>query len=131
MANSAQIENIREHGQLLDIEKAQVYIKAKIVEVNTNLAENIGVKYGFSGGAITSNGIFSLLASSGAAPLAISSELMSFMNQGTKTIYNDAGNPIGTETENKFAFDSGIKEVCFYGYSTRPFKTKRCGTDSF
>ncbi len=112
LANSAQIENIRETVKLLDIEKSQVYIKAKIVEVNTNLAENIGVKYGFSGGAITSKGVFSLLASSGAAPLAISGELMSFMNQGgTKTIYNDAGNAIGTETSSKFAFDEGIKEV--------------------
>ncbi|SFV60159.1 General secretion pathway protein D / Type II secretion outermembrane pore forming protein (PulD) [hydrothermal vent metagenome] len=112
LANSAQIENIRETVKLLDIEKSQVYIKAKIVEVNTNLAENIGVKYGFSGGAITSNGVFSLLASSGAAPLAISSELMGFLNQGgTKTIYNDAGNAIGTETNSRFAFDSGIKEV--------------------
>jgi general secretion pathway protein D len=112
LANSAQIENIKETVRLLDIEKSQVYIKAKIVEVNTNLAENIGVKYGFSGGAITSKGVFSLLASSGAAPLAISSELMSFMNQGgTRTIYNDAGNPIGTETESRFSFDSGIKQV--------------------
>ncbi len=32
LANSAQIENIRETVKLLDIEKAQVYIKAKIVE---------------------------------------------------------------------------------------------------
>ncbi|NEW61149.1 type II secretion system secretin GspD [Sulfurovum sp. bin170] len=112
LANSAQIENIRETVRLLDIEKSQVYIKTKIVEVNTNLAENIGVKYGFSGGAITSKGVFSLLASSGAAPLAISPSLMSFLNQGgTKTLYNEAGNPIGTETESRFAFDSGIKEV--------------------
>jgi general secretion pathway protein D len=112
LANSAQIINIRETIRLLDIEKSQVYIKAKIVEVNTNLAENIGVRYGFSGGAITSKGVFSLLASSGAAPLAISPSLMSFLNQGgTKTIYNDAGNAIGTETESRFAFDSGIKEV--------------------
>ena len=100
----------------MDVEKSQVYIKAKIVEVNTNLAENIGVKYGFNGGAITSKGIFSLMASSGAAPLAISGELMSFLNQGgTKTIYNDAGNPIGTETASNFQFDQGIKEVFSMG----------------
>jgi general secretion pathway protein D len=112
LANSAQIENIRETVRLLDIEKSQVYIKAKIVEVNTNLAENIGVKYGFNGGAITSKGVFSLMASSGAAPLAISGELMSFLNQGgTKTIYNNDGNAIGTEQESRFSFDSGIKEV--------------------
>ena len=116
LANSAQIQNIRETVRALDVEKAQVYIKAKIVEVNTNLAESIGVKYGFNGGAITSKGIFSLMASSGAAPLAISGELMSFLNQGgTRTIYNDAGNPIGTETSSNFQFDQGIKEVFSMG----------------
>jgi general secretion pathway protein D len=116
LANSAQIQNIRDTINALDVEKSQVYIKAKIVEVNTNLAENIGIKYGFNGGAITSKGIFSLMASSGAAPLAISGELMSFLNQGgTKTIYNNAGNPIGTETTSNFQFDQGIKEVFSMG----------------
>ncbi len=116
LANPAQIANIRETIRALDIEKPQVYIRAKIVEVNTNLAENIGVKYGFNGGAITSKGIFSILSSSGAAPIAISSELMSFLNQGgTKTIYNDAGNPIGTETTNNFSFDTGIKQIFSMG----------------
>ncbi len=116
LANATQIQNIRETIKMLDIEKAQVYIQAKIVEVNTNLAENIGMKYGFNGGAITSKGVFSLMASSGAAPLAISSDLMSFLNQGgTKTIYNDAGNPIGTETTSNFSFDPGIKEVFSMG----------------
>ncbi len=116
LANPAQIANIRETINALDIEKAQVYIRAKIVEVNTNLAESIGIKYGFNGGAITSKGIFSILSSSGAAPLAISSELMSFLNQGsTKTIYNEAGNPIGTETTNNFSFDSGIKQIFSMG----------------
>ncbi|MCK4440388.1 MAG: type II secretion system secretin GspD [Sulfurovaceae bacterium] len=112
LANSNQIQNIRDTIRALDVEKSQVYIKAKIVEVNTNLAQNIGVKYGFNGGAITSKGVFSLMASSGAAPLAISSELMSFLNQGgTKTIYNDAGNAIGTETSSNFQFEQGIKQV--------------------
>ena len=116
LANKAQIENIRQTIDALDIEKAQVYIKAKIVEVNTDLSEKIGIKYGFTGGAITSKGVFSLLANSGAAPLAISGELMSFLNQGgTKTIYNDAGNPIGTETTSNFSFDSGIKQIFSMG----------------
>ncbi len=116
LANPAQIANIRETINALDVEKAQVYIRAKIVEVNTNLAENIGVKYGFNGGAITSKGIFSILSSSGAAPLAISGELMSFLNQGgTRTIYNDAGNPIGTETSKNFSFDEGIKQIFSMG----------------
>jgi len=115
LANSAQIENIRNTIRLLDIEKAQVYIQAKIVEVNTNLAENVGLKYGFNGGAITSKGVFSLLASSGAAPLAISSELMSFLNSGTTTHYDSEGHPTITETNNNFKFDAGIKEVFSMG----------------
>ena len=41
---------------------------------------------------------------------------MSFLNQGgTKTLYNDAGNPIGTETNNNFAFDTGIKQIFSMG----------------
>jgi len=116
LANQAQIKNIRDTIRALDIEKPQVYIKAKIVEVNTNLASKIGVKYGFNGGAITSKGLFSLLASSGAEPLAISSDLMSFLNQGrTKVVYNSDGNPIGTETSSSFSFDSGIKQIFAIG----------------
>jgi general secretion pathway protein D len=116
LANSTQIQNIRQTIEALDIEKAQVYIKAKIVEVNTDLSEKIGVKYGFSGGAITSKGVFSLLASSGAKPLAISSELMSFLNQGgTKTNYDSEGRVISTESSDTFSFDSGIKQIFSMG----------------
>jgi general secretion pathway protein D len=113
VANAVQIENIRETIRLLDIEKSQVYITAKIIEVNTNLAENIGVKYGFTGGGITSKGIFSLLGNAGAAPLAISSELLGFMNN-TKTETDKNGN-VYTTTDKAFEFDSGIKEVFALG----------------
>ena len=124
LANKAQIENIRQTITTLDIEKSQVYIKAKIVEVNTDLSEKIGLKYGFNGGAITSKGVFSLLANSGAAPLTISSELMSFLNQGgTKTLYNDAGNPIGTETSSNFSFDAGIEQIFSMGVNLDLLKT--------
>lgn len=113
LANEAQIQNIRETIRILDVEKAQVYIQAKIVEVNTNLAENIGIKYGFNGGSITSNGIFSLIGNSGAAPLAISSELLSFLNNST-TQFDSNGNAY-TTTDRAFEFDSGIKEVFSMG----------------
>ena len=113
LANEAQIQNIRETIQMLDVEKAQVYIQAKIVEVNTNLAENIGVKYGFNGGSITSNGIFSLIGNSGAAPLAISSELLGFLNN-TTTQFDNNGNAY-TTTDRAFQFDQGIKDVFSMG----------------
>jgi len=116
LANQEQYQNILDTVQQLDVEKSQVYIQAKIVEVNTNLAENIGIKYGLNGGSITSNGLFSLGVNAGAAPLALSRELLSFLNQGgSKTVYNAAGNPIGTETPSRFSFDSGITKAFALG----------------
>ncbi len=116
LANAEQYQNILSTIQQLDVEKSQVYIQAKIVEVNTNLAKNVGIKYGLNGGSITSNGLFSLAANAGAPALAVSSSLLSFLNQGgSKTIYNDAGNVVGTETPSRFSFDSGISKVFALG----------------
>jgi len=103
LANSEQYQNILETVKLLDIEKAQVYIQAKIVEVNTNLAQNIGLKYGFNGGSITSNGLFSLAGNAGASPLALSSSLLGFLNN-TTTSFDNNGNAY---TSNDRAFEFG------------------------
>jgi len=116
LANQEQYQNILDTIKQLDVEKAQVYIQAKIVEVNTNLAENIGIKYGLNGGSITSNGLFSLAANAGAPALSLSQGLLSFLNQGgSKTVYNAAGNPIGTETPSRFSFGSGITKAFALG----------------
>lgn len=113
LANETQIQNIRETIRALDVEKSQVYIQAKIVEVDTNLAENIGIKYGFNGGSITSNGIFSMIGNAGAAPLAISSELLGFLNN-TTTQFDNNGNAY-TTNQRAFEFNQGIKEVFSMG----------------
>jgi general secretion pathway protein D len=116
LANGEQIKNIRRTVETIDIPKAQVYVKAKIVEINTNLAEQIGLRYGFEGGKITDKGLFSAAANMGASSLMVSNSLFSFLNSGaTKTIYNDAGNPIGTEVDTPFQFSSGISEVFALG----------------
>ena len=103
LANADQYQNILETVKLLDVEKAQVYIQAKIVEVNTNLAENIGIKYGFNGGAITSNGLFSLAGNAGASPLALSSSLLGFLDTST-TSFDSSGNAY-TTSDSAFQFD--------------------------
>ena len=41
----------------LDKEKAQVYVQAKIIEVNDEMVDKIGVSYGIFGGAVGSNGL--------------------------------------------------------------------------
>jgi len=116
LATGEQIRNIRETVKKIDIPKVQVYVKARIVEINKNLAKQIGLKYGFEGGKITSMGLYSLAGNMGASSLMISQTLLGFLNQGgSKTIYNDAGNPIGTETSTPFSFDSNISQLFALG----------------
>jgi general secretion pathway protein D len=105
LANAEQYQNILETVKLLDVEKSQVFIQAKIVEVNTNLAENIGIKYGLNGGSITTNGLFSLAANAGAPALSISQELLGFLNGNQTTQFDNNGNAF-TTTERAFEFGS-------------------------
>jgi len=113
LATPEQIRNLRNIIRKIDIPKAQVYVKARIVEINTDLAEQIGMRYGFEGGKITSQGLFSAAANLGASSLMISPKLLSFLNT-QKTIIDRNGNPIITE-ERPFKFDSGISQVFALG----------------
>ena len=49
----------------LDKEKYQVYIQAKIIEINKNNSEALGVKYGFAGGDVSASGIYAMSANFG------------------------------------------------------------------
>ena len=53
----------------LDKEKYQVYVQAKIVEINKNKSSEIGVKYGFSAGDVSSSGLYAMSANFGSADL--------------------------------------------------------------
>jgi len=86
LATGDQIKNIRKVIRSIDVEKPQVYIVAKIVEINMGKAEQIGVKYGFtSGGVIDGKGLFSLSASSGASALEIPSSFLSFLDSNASS----------------------------------------------
>jgi len=114
LADGDQIKNIRQTISRLDVPKPQVYVKAKIVEINTDMASQIGFRYGFESGKITSKGLFSLAANAGAPSLMISDQLMSFLNT-TETIYDPvSGNPITNEVK-AFSFDTGINEMFALG----------------
>lgn len=54
------LKGIKHIVEELDKEKYQVYVKARIVEINKNNALNLGVKYGFDAAALTSEGLYSL-----------------------------------------------------------------------
>jgi len=112
LATGEQIKNIRETVKRIDIPQAQVYVKARIVEINTDLAEQIGMRYGFEGGKITSQGLYSAAANLGASSLMISQNLLGFLNNPTTQLDRN-GNAITTQ-QRAFEFDA-TKQVFALG----------------
>ena len=105
LATAEQMKNIRDTIRKIDIPKVQVYVKAKIVEVDSNMAQQVGLKYGFNGGAITSNGLYTLAGNMGASALQMSPALLGFLNTNatTTTVIDGA---VVTETDPAFKFDT-------------------------
>lgn len=64
------IKDIQEMVEILDVEKPQVFVKARIIEINQNMADQIGVKYGLAGGAVTDAGLFTFAANLGGSAVA-------------------------------------------------------------
>lgn len=113
LATPMQYKNIKKTIDAIDQPKTQVYVQAKIIEINSNLAKQIGIKYGFEGGKITSNGLFSLASNMGASSLIMSDTLLGFLNNDT-TQYDSNGNLV-TTTSKPFRFDSDVAEVFALG----------------
>ena len=82
----------------LDKEKFQVYVKARIVEINKNGAQSIGIKYGFSAGDISSSGLYAMSANFGDAGLvsAASSNILKYLGD------------IGSGVKNAFALGATL-----------------------
>jgi len=114
LATAEQMKNIRDTVRRIDIPKVQVYVKAKIVEVDTNLAEQIGLKYGMEGGAITSTGLFTMAANMGAASLNVSPALTGFLNTTSYEGQDAQGNPIYSNDQ-AFTFDAGADKIFALG----------------
>jgi len=64
------VRDIREMIKILDVEKPQVFVKARIIEINQNKADTIGIKYGLAGGAVTDAGLFTFAADLGGDAIA-------------------------------------------------------------
>ncbi len=110
LATAEQMKNIRDTIKRIDIPKVQVYVKAKIVEIDSNLAQQVGLKYGFNGGAITSSGLYTLAGNLGASALQMSPALLGFLNTNTETYegLDSNGNPIYS-SDPAFKFDATDK----------------------
>ena len=86
LATGEQIKNIRETVRKIDIPKVQVYVKARIVEIDRSLAKQVGLKYNLNGGFITSSGLYSLATNMGASSaIQLSPSLLSFLGSGGST----------------------------------------------
>ncbi len=106
LATAEQMKNIRDTIRRIDIPKVQVYVKAKIIEVDSNVAQQVGFQYGFNGGAITAAGLYTLAGNLGAASMQMSPGLLGFLNQNNQTVQMDAhGNPV-VITEPAFTFEA-------------------------
>jgi general secretion pathway protein D len=106
LATGEQIKNIRDTVRKIDIPKVQVYVKARIVEIDSSLAQQVGFKYGLNGGAITSTGLFTLAGNLGAQALQMDPGLLAFLNtNNTKKIPDGTGGYI-IENDPAFKFDN-------------------------
>ncbi len=109
LATGEQMRNIRETVRRIDIPKVQVYVKAKIVEIDKNMAEQVGMKYGMNGGTITSSGLFTLAGNMGASALQMSPALLGFLNTNNTKTYTDGNGNVIQENNPAFKFDSTDK----------------------
>ncbi|WP_373003705.1 type II secretion system secretin GspD [Sulfurimonas sp.] len=82
----------------LDKEKYQVYIQARIVEINKNDSEALGVKYGFAGGDVSSGGLYAMSANFGDKALT---------DAAAKSVVDFLG-AIGSGTKSAFALGATI-----------------------
>ncbi len=69
MGPKDEVGYLQELIKKLDVDRPQVYVKAKIIEVNENKTKNIGIKYGLAGGASGSAGLFSFASNLGGVTL--------------------------------------------------------------
>lgn len=54
------IQNIEELVKKLDKDEPQIFLKAKIVELNSNLVNKVGLRYGLLSGKTSNSGIFTI-----------------------------------------------------------------------
>jgi general secretion pathway protein D len=101
------IKGIKHIIDVLDAEKYQVYVQARILEINKNDAEDLGIKYGFDGATISSSGgLYSLSGNFGGS--AVAGTLGSSL----------ATSALGTNLSSGFALGATIDFLETHGVST-------------
>jgi general secretion pathway protein D len=75
----------------LDIDKQQVYVQARIIEISETKTNNVGVQYGLNGYSATSNGLVSFSSSlnSNGAVIPLNAASLSGYGYDAKTLHNN------------------------------------------
>ena len=86
MGPKREVDYIKDVVGKLDIEKQQVYVRARIVEISMEKARELGMKYGLEGGAVTSNGLLNFGVNIGGSATAVTNTtLLSALTSGLGT----------------------------------------------
>ncbi|WP_345992182.1 secretin N-terminal domain-containing protein [Sulfurimonas sp. HSL-1716] len=91
----------------LDKEKYQVYVKAEIIQINKTNTENLGLKYGFAAGDISSSGLYAMSANFGDATLT---------SQASTSVLTYLGD-IGSGAKSTFALGATLDFLKTHGAS--------------
>ena len=94
MGLSDEIEAIGALVAELDKEKGQVYVQARIIEVNDTLVDEIGVKYGILGGTAGSGGLAAISSNLNGGSKA-TSEAVSALGINVKNLNIESGLALG------------------------------------
>jgi general secretion pathway protein D len=86
MGPSDEVEYLKSLLSQLDKEKAQVYVKARIIEINNELANNIGVKYGILGGKANGSGLYSFASTLNSSSAALGINQISDLSLSIPTL---------------------------------------------
>ena len=101
------LKGIKKIIESLDKEKYQVYVQAEIIEINKNKSQDLGVKYGFAGGDVSSSGLYAMSANFGSADLT---------NLASTKVLDYLGN-IGSGVGSAFALGATIDFLQTHGAS--------------
>ncbi len=81
VGNPSVIKGLRHIIEELDKEKYQVYVQARIVEINNNDSETVGIKYGLEGGIANSSGLYTFAGNFGGSSIALSQTVAGYIAQ--------------------------------------------------
>ena len=143
MGPKIEVTYLKELVKKLDIDRSQVYVQAKIIEVSNNRAKEVGIKYGLKAGTSGSDGVFVLstsLAQNAVSAKTVLNELDSIIDLSTPTI--NSGLALSATLnllKNNKAIDIisepsilaiNNKESSIYVGETKSFQTGTTTTDS-